>query len=188
MRIVGGKWRGRKLENIGRKFQLNEIRPTTDRVKESLFNILIHGLYPKITGVRVLDLFSGTGALGLEALSRGANSACFVELNRSVLNILKTNINNFQLGEEAKIFHGDATNLGKNCYESFGLIFLDPPYNRGLGELALISAFQGNWLSKECVIVWEENSPINVPKGFELIETRYFGKTKINILILNSQS
>ncbi len=187
MRIVGGKWRGKKLENIGSQVETKEFRPTLDRVKESLFNILIHGPYPNIAGKRVLDLFSGTGSLGLEALSRGADKACFVELNRSALKILKTNIANFHLGEEVKVFHGDATKLRRNLDESFGLIFLDPPYNKGLGELALSSASQGHWISKGSIVVWEENSAIKVPSGFELIETRFFGKTKINILIFNGQ-
>src|SRR5207245_2308460 len=137
MRIVGGRLRGRAL--AAPKSQA--VRPTADRLREALFNILAHAYGDPITGARVLDLFAGTGALGLEALSRGAQFALFVDDGAEARALLRENVAALGLGGVTKIFRRDATRLGPaHPVEPFSLVFLDPPYSKGLAEKALVSA------------------------------------------------
>jgi len=129
MRIVGGRLRGRAL--AAPKSQA--IRPTADRLRESLFNILTHAYGDPITGARVLDLFAGTGALGLEAVSRGAAFALFVDDGAEARALLRQNVETLSLAAIARIFRRDATKLGPaHPVEPFSLVFLDPPYGKGL--------------------------------------------------------
>src|SRR4051795_5271583 len=140
MRIVGGRLRGRAL--AAPKSQA--IRPTADRLRESLFNILTHAYHDPITGSRVLDLFAGTGALGLEAISRGAAFALFVDDRAEARALLRQNVEALGLGGMTRIFRRDATRLGAaHPVEPFALVFLDPPYGRGLAAPALASARAG---------------------------------------------
>jgi 16S rRNA (guanine966-N2)-methyltransferase len=176
MRIVGGRWRGRAL--AGPKSQA--VRPTADRLRESLFNILTHGYDDPVTGARVLDLFAGTGALGLEALSRGANFALFVDDGVEARALLRQNVEALGLGGATRIFRRDATKLGPaHPIEPFSLVFLDPPYGKGLAEQALISARAGGWLAKEALIVVEEKlGAFTSPGGFEETERRGYDDTE----------
>jgi 16S rRNA (guanine966-N2)-methyltransferase len=180
MRIVGGRWRGRALQ--GPKSQA--VRPTADRLRESLFNILIHGHGDAVTGARVLDLFAGTGALGLEALSRGANFALFVDDGVEARALLRQNVEALGLGGTTRIFRRDATQLGPaHPLESFSLVFLDPPYGKGLAEQALISARAGGWLSPQALIVVEEAlGAFTAPEGFEETERRGYDDTEFVFL------
>jgi 16S rRNA (guanine966-N2)-methyltransferase len=181
MRIVGGELGGRKLAAP----QSDRIRPTTDRTRESVFNILSHAHPHALQDTRVLDLFSGTGALGLEALSRGARFCLFVEESAEGRGLLRENIDALGLQGRSKIYRRDATDLGAlSPLEPFDLVFADPPYGKGLGEKALASAASNGWLVDNALIVLEEKADANVhtPKGFEILDSRSFGDTIIRIL------
>lgn len=188
MRIVGGKFRGQTLVSP----KSDAIRPTSDRVRESLFNILAHGDFglddDLFYQARVLDLFAGTGALGIEAISRGAASVLFVEDSVEARGLLRQNVENFSLTGNARIFRRDATALGPcQKHGPFSLVFIDPPYAKGLGEKAIISAIEGNWLTPKAICVLEESASANVdiPDSVTLIDERKYGDTVIRILQRN---
>jgi 16S rRNA (guanine966-N2)-methyltransferase len=181
MRIVGGHLRGRTL--AAPKSQ--GIRPTADRLRESLFNILLHAYGDPISGARVLDLFAGTGALGLEALSRGAAFALFVDDGAQARALLRENVTALGLGGATRIFRRDATRLGAaHPVEPFALVFLDPPYGQGLAEKALVSARAGGWLVSEALVVVEEaaKAAFAAPEGFEELERRVYDDTALIVL------
>ena len=176
MRIVGGEFRGRNLAAP----KTQSIRPTTDRSRESLFNILSHAYPEALDATRALDLFAGTGALGLEALSRGCRSALFVESGVEGRGIIQKNIETFGLQGRARLFRRDATKLGPSgTMGQFDLVFADPPYGQGLGEKALASAAKGGWIAQAAVIILEEEAAAQPQPGpqFSLLETRAFGDT-----------
>ena len=177
MRIIAGQFRGRALATVGKGDMGAHLRPTTDRVRESLFSVLTH--LDVIEGARVLDLFAGTGALGLEALSRGAASAHFVENGRASLGLLAANIRD--LDAKAIVTKRDATKLA-NTTELHHLVFLDPPYGAGLGAKALLSAAGAGWIAPKALIVWEENAEQFAPDGFQALETKRYGDTWITFL------
>jgi 16S rRNA (guanine966-N2)-methyltransferase len=181
MRIVGGRLRGRPL--AGPTSQA--IRPTADRLRESLFNILVHAYDDPVTDARVLDLFAGTGALGLEALSRGAAFALFIDEGAPARALLRENVATLGLGGVSRIFRRDATRLGAaHPIEAFSLAFLDPPYGRGLAEEALASARAGGWLTPGALAVVEEAAKpgFNVPEGFEELERRSYDDSALIVL------
>jgi len=181
MRIVGGRLRGRVL--AGPKSQ--GVRPTADRLRESLFNILLHAYGDPVTGARVLDLFAGTGALGIEALSREAAFALLVDDGAEARALLRENVTTLGLGGVTKIFRRDATKLGPvSPLAPFSLAFLDPPYGQGLAEKALVSAQQGGWLTPDALIVVEEavKSAFAAPHGFSELERRRYDDTEFVIL------
>jgi 16S rRNA (guanine966-N2)-methyltransferase len=162
----------------------NAIRPTADRLRESLFNILAHGYGNPTADARVLDLFAGTGALGLEAISRGAAFALFVDDGAEARALMRDNVETLGLGGVTRIFRRDATKLGPaHPIEPFTLVFLDPPYGRGLAEKALISAHEGGWLAPGALIVEEEETgAFTPPPGFEQIERRAYDDTELIFL------
>ena len=171
MRVVAGKFRGRTLKGP----TSNAIRPTSDRLRELIFNILIHGYGDPIAGARVLDLFAGTGALGIEAISRGARFALFVEDSAEGRAIIRENVDVLGLAGVTRLFRRDATRLGDaHPVEPFSLVFCDPPYERGLAEKALASARDGGWLVDGAIIVVEEatSAKFSPPEGFEELERR----------------
>lgn len=180
MRIVGGRHRGRVL--AAPKSQ--DIRPTSDRLRESLFNILAHAYGDPVNGARVLDLFSGTGALGLEALSRGAKFVLFVDDGTEARALIRQNVEALGAAGASRIFRRDATKLGDvHPNEPFSLAFLDPPYGRGLAELSLASARAGGWLTQDAVVVVEEKAGAFVtPEGFGEIERRAYDETEMVFL------
>lgn len=180
MRIVAGEFRGRPLTAP----QTQSIRPTSDRVRESLFNILGHVDGLELPEARVLDLFAGTGALGIEALSRGAKFCLFVDDGAEARGIIRDNIEAFQLQGRSRLFRRDATGLGPTgTMGEFDLVFADPPYRRGLGEQALQSAASGGWLRPGAIIVLEEaaDADVGLPSGIELFDTRNYGETTIRL-------
>lgn len=181
MRIVAGKFKGREI--IGPTSIAT--RPTSDRVRESLFNILAHGIEGfSIEDARVLDLFAGTGALGLEALSRGAKFCQFVEESAEARGIVRKNADAYGAIGMCKIWKRDATDLGDCGPQSpFDLVFADPPYDRGLGAKALQSLMYGAWVSPNGVVVLEEAEKAEVPNvsGLTLLDTRVYGETVIRI-------
>jgi 16S rRNA (guanine966-N2)-methyltransferase len=183
MRVVGGDLRGRTL--AAPKSQA--IRPTADRLRESLFNILTHAYSDPIGGARVLDLFAGTGALGIEALSRGAAFALFVDDGAEARALLRENVATLGLGGTTRIFRRDATKLGlAHPIEPFSLVFLDPPYGKELAEKALASARDGGWLVPETLIIVEEakKSAFAPPQGFAEIARRSYDDTEFIFLKL----
>lgn len=183
MRIVAGKFRGKQLTSP----EDGSIRPTADRVRESVFNILASRLGPNFDGLRVLDLFAGTGALGLEALSRGASNVVFVDTGAEARGLIRDHIEAFGAGGVAKLLRRDATNLGPaGTMGPVDLVFLDPPYGKGLGEKALVSAREGGWLKAETLLVLEESSDValELPVGFSLDDRREYGAAAVHFLTL----
>jgi 16S rRNA (guanine966-N2)-methyltransferase len=180
MRIVGGRLRGRALAAP----KTQAIRPTADRLRESLFNILAHAHGDPVSGARVLDLFAGTGALGLEAISRGAAFALFVDDGAEARALLRQNVEALSAAAVTRIFRRDATKLGAaHPLAPFSLMFLDPPYRKGLAEQGLLSAREGGWLTQGALIVVEEaEGAFKAPAGFEEIERRRYDDTEFVIL------
>jgi 16S rRNA (guanine966-N2)-methyltransferase len=181
MRVVGGRLKGRNLVSPSSR----EIRPTADRLRESIFNILIHAYDDPIEGARVLDLFAGTGALGIEAVSRGAAFTLFVDNGAEARALLRNNVEALGLGGVTKIYRRDATNLGPaHPMEPFSLAFIDPPYGKGLAEKALISLRDGRWLTKGALVVVEEAkaATFTAPERFEELERRAYDDTEFVFL------
>jgi 16S rRNA (guanine966-N2)-methyltransferase len=178
MRVVGGTHRGRALAAP----QHEGLRPTSDRVRESVFNILAHGIPDfAIEGVRVIDLFAGTGALGIEAVSRGAAYCLFVEEAPEARALIRTNVETLGLTGVTRIFRRDATDLGPaGNMEPYALAFLDPPYGQGLAEKGLVALRDGRWLTSDAVVVIEERADATVvlPEGFAEIDRRTWGDTQ----------
>jgi 16S rRNA (guanine966-N2)-methyltransferase len=181
MRVVGGNFRGRAIAAP----KTQSIRPTADRLRESLFNILAHAYGDPVRGARVLDLFAGTGALGIEAMSRGAAFTLFVDDGAEARALLRENVASFGLGGTSKVFRRDATKLGPAYpVEPFSLVFLDPPYGKKLAENALASARDGAWLVPDALVVVEEavKSAFAAPDGFTELERRRYDDTEFVVL------
>lgn len=172
--------RGRTLASVGKGDAAAHLRPTTDRVRESLFNVLVHR--HDLGGARVLDLFAGTGALGLEALSRGAVHATFVDDGRAACRLIRKNIELTASGGATALLQSDATRLSACAVAPFDLVFLDPPYGKGLGQLALAAANDGGWIAPDALIVWEENGPMPALDGFTELDSRRYGDTHVTML------
>ena len=181
MRIVGGTLRGRKLSTPADQ----GIRPTSDRVRESVFNILAHGIEDfDIEGVRVIDLFAGTGALGLEAISRGASFCLFVDDSAEARGLIRSNADALGATGRTRLFRRDATRLGESSAGEFGLAFLDPPYGKGMAERALAELRDGGWLLVQAILVVEESAGVfrEVPSGYQLLDRRSYGDTEVAFL------
>lgn len=183
MRIVGGENRGLLLAEVGEGDAPAHLRPTSDRVREAVFNLLEGGRFgDPVTGARVLDLFSGTGALALEALSRGADHAVLVDDGRAAGRLIRDNIARAKRQAQARHLAENATKLPRNADASFSLVFLDPPYGQGLGQQALASAQAGDWIAPGALIVWEEATPMMPPPGLTLLDRRSYGGTTVTLL------
>jgi len=181
MRIVGGEFRGRALATP----RSDAIRPTSDRTREAVFNVIAHRYPERLAGGRVLDLFAGTGALGLEALSRGASFCVFIEESAEGRGLIRDNVEAFGLQGRTKIFRRDATRLGEvGTFSPFSLIFADPPYGRGLGGPALQSARAGGWLAPGALLVVEEAAaaPFAPGDGFVIADERHYGDTVVRFI------
>ena len=182
MRVVGGSLRGRALAAPGDQ----RIRPTSDRVREAIFNILAHGIDDfTLEGARVVDLFAGTGALGIEALSRGARFCLFVEEQAEARALIRQNVEAFGLTGATKIFRRDATDLGPlQGGTAYRLALLDPPYGQGLAEKALAAAAVGGWLADKalCVVEERKDAKIELPAQFALVDARTWGDTCVTFL------
>ena len=182
MRIIGGEHKGRRIEAPkGRG-----TRPTTDRVREALFNVLAHADFaPPLAGLRALDVFAGSGALGLETLSRGAAFALFVDTDAAARAAIRANLMATGLQGRAKIWRRDATKMGRCApMAPFDLVFLDPPYGQGLAERALASLREGGWLKSGALAVVEESAraDFTTPEGFATLDERAYGDTLVRFL------
>ena len=183
MRIIGGSRRGLKLADVGAGDAAAHLRPTSDRVREAIFNLLLNGGYGNpVAGARVLDLFAGTGGLRFEELSRGAASAAVVDTGPAARALLARNIDLMRAQNVTEILRRDAVALGPNPGDGYSLIFLDPPYGKALGEAALASALAGHWFAPGALIVWEENTPPTPPPTLDRLDQRKYGGTIITIL------
>jgi 16S rRNA (guanine966-N2)-methyltransferase len=178
MRIVGGRFRGRALAGP----KSDAIRPTSDRLRETIFNILAHSYGDPVAGARVLDLFAGSGAMGLEALSRGAAFALFVDDGAQARGLIRENVEALGVGGATRLFRRDATRMGAAAPNApFSLVFCDPPYGRDLAPRALAACASGGWLSPGALVVVEEAQGIEVslPAGFEDLDRRNYGETAV---------
>jgi 16S rRNA (guanine966-N2)-methyltransferase len=186
MRIISGKYKG-KIINSPQDY---DIRPTSDRTRSALFNILCHGKLksagisdkPNFSELTVIDVFAGTGALGLEALSRGAKKVVFIEKSRKSINLLRKNINSLKAKNDCSIINKDATNLDKSNIKA-NVIFADPPYQKELVEPTIKSLIKNNWIADNAIVIieTEANEIFSLPEEFELLDSRKYGKAKINI-------
>lgn len=178
MRIIAGRWRGVRLATLGKGDPGANLRPTPDRVRESLFSMLTHrGV---LENARILDLFAGTGALGLEALSRGGAEAVFVDNGRVAQRLITENIEKLGAESQAQLMRNDATRLGPWPHARFDLVFLDPPYGKGLGQKALRAV--ADWLSDDVLVVWEDSAFAEDVDGFYTIEKRRYGEAHVTLL------
>lgn len=181
MRIVGGRFKGLTLHAPSDQ----AIRPSTDRLRESVFNVLAHRFDDPADGARVLDLFAGTGALGLEALSRGARSALFIDMSAAARALVRRNLEAAGVMGLARISKRDATHLGPASGTSeFSLVFMDPPYGKKLADGALKSITHGGWLAKDALVVVEEKAGIDVaiPQAFSAEDRREYGDSQVLFL------
>jgi 16S rRNA (guanine966-N2)-methyltransferase len=177
MRIVGGRFKGRALETPATR----AIRPTADRLREAVFNILHHAHDDICARARVIDLFAGTGALGLEALSRGAAFVLFVEDDAAARALIRANVEALGAGGVTRIFRRDARKLGDAPPGlPFTLAFLDPPYGLGLATPALAALAAGGWLAPGalCVIEEEAAAQVDLPADFTQVDQRIYGDTQ----------
>ncbi|MCI0465526.1 MAG: 16S rRNA (guanine(966)-N(2))-methyltransferase RsmD [Beijerinckiaceae bacterium] len=187
MRIIGGRLKGRILKSPSS----DRVRPTSDRLRETIFNILAHAYGNSVEGARVIDLFAGTGAMGFEAISRGAAFALMVDNSAEACAIIRANAAALNLGSAARIFKRDARRLGAAPEgEKYSLAFVDPPYGRGLVAPTLLALRDGGWLAKDALVVIEEaaGAAVDLPDTFSLSEVRRFGTTQIMIASLTITS
>src|SRR5687768_2003467 len=178
MRIVGGRFRGRALAGP----RSDAVRPTSDRLRETIFNILQHSYDDPVEGARVLDLFAGTGAMGLEALSRGAAFALFVDDGAQARGLIRENVEHLGAGGATRLFRRDATRMGAAAPNApFSVVFCDPPYGKDLAPKALTACAEGGWLLPDALVVVEEaqTTKLALPAGFAEIERRDYGETQV---------
>ena len=182
MRIVGGRFNGRALAAP----KSRDIRPTSERLRESIFDILTHRHEGVVEGAQVVDLFAGSGALAIEALSRGARTALFIDNGAEARALLRANVESLGLGGVTRIFRADATKLGRApAGDPFTLAFLDPPYDKGLAGPALAGLVDGGWLAKGALVVVEESAKadIGAPAPLSVVDERTYGETKVVFLV-----
>jgi len=183
MRVVAGNLKGRRIAGPGEDGAEARLRPTSDRMREAIFNILAHGDYPALDGARVLDLFAGTGAMGIEAVSRGATSAVFVDNGREARGLLKRNIETMGIGDRARVVLTDATKFVPPG-PPFDFVFCDAPYDRDLTQPVLNALANGAALAPDAAIVVETGAEetFDLPPAFGMVSERRYGKGKIRIL------
>ncbi|UGV25373.1 16S rRNA (guanine(966)-N(2))-methyltransferase RsmD [Rhodopseudomonas boonkerdii] len=181
MRVIGGRLRGRNIAGPSTQ----TIRPTQDRLRESLFNILMHAYENPMLDARVLDLYAGTGALGIEAVSRGAKFTLFVDNGSEARALLRDNVESLGLGGVTKVYRRDASDPGPaHPVEPFSLVFIDPPYRMKLAEKSLAALRDGGWLVSQALLVVEEakDAGFAAPEGYEELERRAYDETEFTFL------
>lgn len=180
MRIISGTYKGRRLGTP----KGQETRPTSDRLRESIFNILAHNWPQHLAGARVADIFAGSGALGIEALSRGAAHVVFVEKHSAGRDLVARNLDLLGIGDAAEVIAGDARQLPP-VQAAFDLVFMDPPYRRGLGEAALAALPLAGWLRQDTLVVLETGADeqTGLPAGYEVADRRVQGDSQVIFLL-----
>jgi 16S rRNA (guanine966-N2)-methyltransferase len=181
MRVIGGRLRGRNIAGPSTQ----AIRPTQDRLREALFNILMHAYENPMLDARVLDLYAGTGALGIEAVSRGAKFTLFVDNGSEARALLRDNVESLGLGGVTKVYRRDASDPGPaHPVEPFALVFIDPPYRMKLAEKSLVALRIGGWLVPDALVVVEEakDAGFTAPEGYEELERRAYDDTEFTFL------
>ena len=183
MRIIAGKLRGMQLNPV-RNIGLNtDLRPTTDRIRENIFNIILGGRFGDgLQKKRVLELFAGTGVFGIEAISRGAENATLIEKDPEVFKLIKSNIKITNTAGQITAIKSNAIKLGICKTKPFDLIFIDAPYKKSLGKLALERALAQGWLSQSAIVVWEDSVAPQIPKEFIHLEEKRYGNTILTFL------
>lgn len=180
MRIIGGKWRGTKLTEIGEGDANAHLRPSSDRARETIFNIIKNPKYGSAPqNMRVLDVFAGTGALGLEAYSRGADHVAFIENGSKSIKFLQANCKKFSTEFRPQIESGDVLQIPQNQSATFDLIFMDPPYGKALGEAAISGLWNMQWIDVGATVIWEDEKRPLAPKFLTQIDERKIGKAVI---------
>ena len=183
MRIISGKLRGVKLKPIKNKGLHTDLRPTTDRIRENIFNIILGGRFgDRLQKKRVLDLFAGTGIFGIEAVSRGAEAATLIEKDPEVFKLIQSNIRITNTATQVTAIKSNAIKLGICKIKPFDLVFIDAPYKRNLGKLGLERALTQGWLSRNALVVWEDNVVPQIPKEFIHLEEKRYGNTILTFL------
>jgi len=188
VRIVGGDWRGRSLKAPAGR----DTRPTTDRVRESIFNILAHGsLAGVLENAHVLDVYAGSGAMGFEALSRGATHATFIEKDRTAQNIIQQNACTFRVARDIVVLPLDGTKLPSPPMKAkapFNVVFMDAPYGQGMTSIALLGLRAKGWLAQDAALIIElgEKESCVIPPAFEVMDDRAFGITRVLFLCLST--
>jgi 16S rRNA (guanine966-N2)-methyltransferase len=184
LRIVAGSLRGRAITAP----EGQDTRPTSDRARQAVFNVLEHAAWaPELQGVRVVDLFAGSGALGFEAMSRGAGFCLFVEIGDAARGAIRENAETFGVTGSVRVHRRSAVEMGErpaSTGPAFDIAFLDPPYHKGLGELALAGLLAGDWLKPGAVVVLERGSgepEIETP-GYERLDARDYGAARVLFL------
>ncbi len=175
MRIISGCRRGHKLF----EFEGRDVRPTTDRVKESIFNLI----RPYIAGARVLDMFAGSGALSFEMLSRGADSAVLLDTDKKSIELIEKNIRSLKFEDLCTVITQSCFDYVRHCEDGFDVIFLDPPYNKGLIEPALKAVAENGILAEDGIIVLESDDTDfrGDADGLEIIRQKRYGRTYITV-------
>ena len=183
LKIIAGKHRGRNIETAPSK----DIRPTTGFAREGMFNILMHGRFAgentPLVGKRVVDLFCGSGALGFEALSRGASHVTFIDQNPKALELAKKTASTIGETANSAFIRSDSTHVPRAVLPC-SLAFVDPPYDKGLAEKGLESLLQGGWLEDGAIVIVEQSKkePLKISSAFSLLDERNYGIAKISIL------
>jgi 16S rRNA (guanine966-N2)-methyltransferase len=189
IRIVAGRHRGRRLAVPEDDPRFNTVRPTADRAREGLFNVLAHGDFGRggqspLSEARVLDAFAGCGALGLEALSRGAAHASFIEIDRRACTTIERNLETLEEVPRGKVLRGDALRPPIARTGACDLVFLDPPYRQSLAEPALTALAAAGWIAPGAVVAVEQErgEDLTPPEGFEALDERRYGRTRFALL------
>lgn len=178
MRIIGGSYRAKKLNAP----HTNHIRPTTDRMRETLFNMLDHGTGPGLRHANVLDLFAGTGALGIEALSRGAKHVTFVDNDRRSLKLIEQNLKEIKKPENVTLLAQNASSFKTGAFD---VIFVDPPYRKGFIESTLLNIVENDLLNKDGIIMIEyaSNEQPGIPEILEDVKSRKMGDARFSLIM-----
>ena len=185
MRVIGGKWKSRKINGHLKKSYNKFIRPTSDRVRENIFNILENlDIGNSIFGAKVLDVFCGTGAMGIEAISRGAAFCCFIDKSLISRQITLENIHNLSCEKETQFSLKNVLEIGICNHEIADIIFLDPPYKKNIAEVSILKLSKYGWIDENTLIILEKGKDVCFKSGFKLIDKRIYGNTEILFLKL----
>ena len=183
MRVIGGKWKSRKINGQFKKSYNKFIRPTSDRVRENIFNILENlDIGNSIFGAKVLDVFCGTGAMGIEAISRGAAFCCFIDKSLISRQITLENIHNLSCEKETQFSLKNVLEIGVCNHETADVIFLDPPYKKNIAEVSILRLSKFGWIDENTLIILEKGKDESFKSGFKLIDKRIYGNTEILFL------